>query len=56
MTEKRMPAAERRRETTIMMPVLQLVVVDELAGYRAPVPGRESGLTRSGESVKRKRS
>ena len=28
MTEKRMPAAERQRETTTMMPVLQLAVVD----------------------------
>jgi hypothetical protein len=28
MTEKRMPVAERRRETTTTMPVLQPVVVD----------------------------
>ena len=28
MTEKRMPVAERQRETTTMMPVLQLAVVD----------------------------
>jgi len=28
MTEKRMPVAERRRETTTMMPVLQPAVVD----------------------------
>jgi hypothetical protein len=53
MTEKRMPVAERQRETiaAISPPADR---DDQPAGYRVNVPGRESGLTRSGESVKRK--
>jgi hypothetical protein len=54
MTEKRMPVAERQREPTT-------VGAGPSAGWswitgRIPglVPGRESGLTRSGEPVKRK--
>ena len=53
MTEKRMPVAERQRET--------IAADSSFSGWswltgRIPglVPGRESGLTRSGEPVKRK--
>ena len=49
-----MPVAERQRETTTADSVLQLVgrwITGRIPGL---VPGRESGLTRSGESVKRK--
>ncbi len=53
MTEKRMPVAERQRETMTLTPVLQLAVVDNRPDTGS-VPGRESGLTRSGEPVKRK--
>lgn len=53
MTEKRTPAAERRQET---------IAADQSSNWsrwitgRIPglVPGRESALTRSGESVRRK--
>ena len=53
MTEKRMPAAERRRETTTAGPALQLVVVDNRpdTGLLARL---ERALTRSGEPVQRK--
>jgi RNA-directed DNA polymerase len=53
MTEKRMPAAERRRETGMVGRLLQVVVSDNRPDT-GPVPGRESVLTRSGEPVKRK--
>jgi N-terminal domain of reverse transcriptase len=54
MTEKRMPAAERQRETMRVRPappVWSSWITGRIPGL---VPGRESGLTRSGESVKRK--
>ncbi len=54
MTEKRMPAAERRRETGTAR--LALRRSSRITGrIRDVVPGRESVLTRSGEPVKRRR-
>jgi hypothetical protein len=53
MTEKRMPVAERQQETMGTGPSLQVVVVENWPDT-GHMPGRESGLTRSGESVKRK--
>jgi hypothetical protein len=54
MTEKQMPVAERQREiaTRIASPSAGgLRITGRIPGL---VPGRESGLTRSGEPVKRK--
>jgi hypothetical protein len=53
MTEKRMPAAERQRETGIDGQPLQLVVSDNRPDTD-PVVRPERALTRSGEPVKRK--
>jgi hypothetical protein len=42
MTEKRMPVAERQQEPS-RESVLQLIAVDELAGYRAWCPDAKAG-------------
>jgi RNA-directed DNA polymerase len=55
MTEKRMPVAERRRETATDDQSLQLIVVDNRPDTGL-APGRESVLTRSGEPVRRKKA
>src|ERR671924_420441 len=54
MTEKRMPAAERQRETGTVMAASSgwsSRITGRIPGL---VPGRESVLTRSGEPVERK--
>ena len=54
MTEKRMPAAERQRETGtrwLSPSSWSSWITGRIPGL---VPGRESALTRSGEPVKRK--
>ena len=43
MTEKRMPVAERRRETTTMMPVLQPAVVDNRPDTGPACPDAKAG-------------